>query len=88
MTEIVEDQLLALSKHILKVHKQLAFDNKYNTKGKVKHFNNRSMFLFCIIQPNFLLDKYWRHKTQCALLFCSIGTIATFKTSRSYSISK
>ncbi|XP_015367758.1 PREDICTED: phosphoinositide 3-kinase regulatory subunit 4 [Diuraphis noxia] len=35
MTEIVEDQLLALSKHILKVHKQLAFDNKYNSKGKI-----------------------------------------------------
>lgn len=46
MTEIVEDQLLALSKHILKVHKQLAFDNKYNTKGKVRHFINLHMFLF------------------------------------------
>lgn len=38
MTEEVEDQLLALSKHILKVHKQLAFDNKYGTKGKVIFF--------------------------------------------------
>lgn len=38
MTEEVEDQILALSKHILKVHKQLAFDNKYSTKGKVKSF--------------------------------------------------
>jgi len=37
MTEEVEDQLLALSKHALKVHKQLAFDNKYGTKGKVNH---------------------------------------------------
>lgn len=35
MIEEVEDQLLALSKHILKVHKQLAFDTKYSTKGKV-----------------------------------------------------
>lgn len=38
MTEEVEDQLLALSKHILKVHKQLAFDTKYGTKGKVNCF--------------------------------------------------
>jgi len=78
MTEIVEDQLLALSKHILKVHKQLAFETKYNTKGKVRHFTNLPMFLFCLFHLNFLSDKYWRHKTQCALLFYSIGTIATF----------
>lgn len=87
MTEIVEDQLLALSKHILKVHKQLAFDNKYNSKGKVNHFT-KIMFLFCLLLSSFLLDKYWRHKTQCALLFYSIGTITTFKTSRSYDIRK
>jgi len=88
MTEIVEDQLLALSKHILKVHKQLAFDNKYNTKGKVNNFTNLPLFLFCIFQPNFLSDKYWRHKTQCALPFCTTGSITTFKTARSYIISK
>lgn len=35
MTEEVEDQLLVLSKHIIKNHKQLAFDSKYGTKGKV-----------------------------------------------------
>lgn len=45
MTEEVEDQLLALSKHILKVHKQLIFDNKYGTKGKVNHCFT---FLLCI----------------------------------------
>jgi len=87
MTEVIEDQLLALSKHILKVHKQLAFDNKYNSKGKVNNFT-KIIFLFCIFQPSSLLDKYWRYKTQCALLFYSIGTITTFKTSRLYSISK
>lgn len=40
MTEEVEDQLLTLSKHILKVHKQLAFDNKYGIRGKVNYFTN------------------------------------------------
>lgn len=43
MTEEVEDQLLALSKHVLKVHKQLAFDSKYGTKGKV-NFVTKSFF--------------------------------------------
>ncbi|XP_050537002.1 phosphoinositide 3-kinase regulatory subunit 4 [Daktulosphaira vitifoliae] len=42
MSEVVEDQLIALSKHILKVHKQLAFDNKYGTKGKIKIGNSKS----------------------------------------------
>lgn len=46
MTEEVEDQLLTLSKHLLKVHKQLAFDNKYSTKGKVIIL--KKMFVLCV----------------------------------------
>lgn len=50
MTEEVEDKLLTLSKHILKVHKQLAFDNKYGTKGKV---NNCMKYFFLVLSKNF-----------------------------------
>lgn len=52
MTEEVEDKLLALSKHILKVHKQLAFDNKYGTKGKVNLLQNVFFFylIYCFIR--------------------------------------
>lgn len=46
MTEDVEDKLLALSKHVLKVHKQLAFDNKYGTKGKVNLFTKCVFLLY------------------------------------------
>ncbi|XP_050436051.1 phosphoinositide 3-kinase regulatory subunit 4 [Adelges cooleyi] len=42
MTEEVEDQLFALSVHILKVHRQLAFDNKYGSKGKIKIGNSKN----------------------------------------------
>lgn len=35
MTEEVEDQLWMLTKHILKVHKQLTYDSKYGVRGKV-----------------------------------------------------
>lgn len=48
MTEEVEDKLLMLSKHILKVHKQLAFDNKYGTKGKVNNSMKYFFFFFMI----------------------------------------
>lgn len=45
MTEEVEDELLLLSKHILKVHKQLVYENKYGTKGKVNYFINRFSYV-------------------------------------------